>query len=586
MILSNCKHTVRAGVISLAAGVILAGCGTSPMSVDEQVRRLAAEGAGRAHLGVSPEPGARADLTGTRPAQINTRPDTRNPDPAALTFTPAPADRDVASRLTAIARASGVPMDGVVARSEGVALRTLTLEDALRQSQDSGREILSAQEAYLLASINLLTTRHQWGPRLFNDTTLSLAGQGDDGRFEHTARLINRLRVTKRLPFGGTAEAAWVWNASENLREQSSGRYRQSSSLVLSGTVPLLRGAGLIAREDLIQGERDLVYAAREFERFRREYLVSIASDFFELLNSKAAIANAEHQLESLRQNAARTEALVASGRLKGFERDIARSEVLSQEASLAGQRDQYILQLARFRVRLGLAESDAIDVAPTGVNLPEPEAEMDQAVLLALDLRLDLQNQRDRLDDRRRGVVNAKNQLLPDLNLSARATLPTDDDANVGHADLSPDDADYSVEATLSLPLDRKEQALRLRASQIQLQRSIREYEQARDEVIVRVRAALRNIELARFQLTLAEKQVEINERRKRGQELQKDTIDAQRIVDTENSLAASRNQRDRAQTNLRVAVLEYLLASDQLRVKRDGTIDPPAGMTPVSTP
>lgn len=586
MILSNCKHTVRAGVISLAAGVILAGCGTSPMSVDEQVRRLAADGARRAHLGVSPEPGARADLTGTRPAQVNPRPDTRNPDPSALTFTPAPADRDVASRLTAIARASGVPMDGVVATSEGVTLRTLTLEDALRQSQVSGREILSAQEAYLLASIDLLITRHQWGPRLFNDTTVSLAGQGDDGRFAHTAELINRLRVTKRLPFGGTAEAAWVWNASENLREQSSGRYRQSSGLVLSGNIPLLRGAGLIAREDLIQGERDLVYAAREFERFRREYLVSIASDFFELLNSKAAIANAERQLESLRQNASRTEALVASGRLEGFERDIARSEVLSQEASLAGQRDQYILQLARFRVRLGLAESDAIDVAPTGVNLPEPEAEMDQAVLLALDLRLDLQNQRDRLDDRRRGVVNAKNQLLPDLNLSARATLPTDDDANVGHLDLSPDDADYSVEATLSLPLDRKEEALRLRASQIQLQRSIREYEQARDEVIVRVRAALRNIELARFQLTLAEKQVEINERRKRGQELQKDTIDAQRIVDTENSLAASRNQRDRAQTNLRVAVLEYLLESDQLRVKRDGTIDPPAGMTPVSTP
>lgn len=573
-------------MVSLIGCLALAGCGTSPMSVDAQVRRMAAEGAQRANLSTSPEPGPRADLSGTRRAQTNTRPDTRNPGPESLTFTPAPADRDVAARLTAIARASGVPMDGVVATSDGALTRALTLEDALRQSQETGREILSAQEAYLLASIDLLITRHQWGPRLFNDTTVSLAGQGDDGRFEHAAELINRLRVTKRLPFGGSAEAAWVWNASENLREASSGRYRQSSGLVLSGTIPLLRGAGLIAREDLIQGERDLVYAAREFERFRREYLVSIASDFFELLNSKAAIANAERQLESLRQNAARTEALVASGRLEGFERDIARSEVLSQEASLAGQRDQYILQLARFRVRLGLPENDAIDVAPTGVHLPEPEAEMDRAVLLSLELRLDLQNQRDRLDDRRRQVVNAKNQLLPDLNLSARATLPTDDDANVGHLDLSPDDADYSIEATLSLPLDRKEEALRLRASQIQLQRGIREYEQARDEVIVRVRAALRNIELARFQLTLAEKQVEINERRKRGQELQKDTIDAQRIVDTENSLASSRNQRDRAQTNLRVAVLEYLLESDQLRVKRDGTIDPPVGMAPVSTP
>jgi outer membrane protein TolC len=551
--------------------------------VDDQIRAMAADGASRAGLTRQPT-FDRSDLStrDRRAEQLATTPPTANPPADQLSFAPADEARDVTARLQGFAAESGVPLAGVVAIPPGAEHRVLTLPDVLRISQQSGREFLSAQEDYLLAAIDVLVVRHQWGPRLFNDTTVSLAGSGTDGDFQHTAGVINRLRATKRLPYGGSMEAAWVWNATENLREQSTGRYTQSSSLVLSGSVPLLRGAGQVAREDLIQTERNLVYAAREFERFRREYLVSIASDYFELLNARASIANQERQLESLVANAARTDALVQSGRLEGFERDIARSEVLSAEASLAGQRDQYILQLARFRVRLGLPESQSIDLAEQGVSLPEPEVSMDAAAAAALDLRLDLQNQRDRVDDRRRALANARDGLLPDLTLDGSVSLPTEPGDRVGGLKFSPQDVDYDVSATLSLPLDRQEERLRVRASEISLRRSQRDYEQRRDDVVVRVRAALRNVELARFQLTLAERQVEINERRKRGQELQKDTIDAQRIVDTENALASARNQRDRALTNLRIAVLNYLLETDQLRVARDGTIEPLPGMLP----
>jgi outer membrane protein TolC len=556
-----------------------AGCSSSPFALDDRIRKTAADGAIAAGLERMPEfdrspptPGARAD-------QLRLQPGTANPPASGLSFTPADEARDVSVRLTSYSREAGVPIEGQV-DAPGANVRTLDLFEALRLSQAHGREFLSAQEQYLLSAIDLLTTRRQWGPRLFNDTTLGLSGSGNGGDFSHTADLINRLRVSKRLPYGGSLEAQWVWNATEQLREQATGRYTQSSSLVLSGDVPLLRGAGQVAREDLIQAERNLVYAARSFERFRREYLVSIASDFYELLNARASIANQERQLESLRRNADRTGALVASGRLNGFERDIARSEVLSAEASLAGQRDQYILRLARFRVRLGLSDDQVLDVADAGSDLPEPEATMDQAASAALELRLDLQNQRDRLDDRRRALANARNGLLPDLNLRGSVTIPTDPDERVGGLAFTGDELDYSLSAALSLPLYREEERLRVRSAEIALRRAIRDYEQARDDVVVRVRAALRNVELARFQLTLAERQVAINERRKRAQDLQRNTIDAQRIVDTEIALASARNQRDRARTNLRIAVLNYLLESDQLRVARGGTPQPLPGM------
>lgn len=558
-----------------------AGCARDPFSVDRQINEMVR--AGTARVRASDEPVARPpgeDPTVRPASSLERSPATANPATTELTFRAAAPDRDVAARLADLANAQGVPEHGVI-RAAGE-VRRLTLADALAQGQRTGREVLSAQEEYLLAAIDVLIARHRWGPRLFNDTTATVSGRGDDGDFQHALEVVNRLRATKRLPFGGSIEAQWVWNATEQLREQASGRYRQSSELALSAEVPLLRGAGAVAQEDLIQAERDLIYAARSFERFRREYLVRIANDYFELLNAKSTIANQERQLESLRQNAQRTAARVEAERLPAFQRGIAENEVLSAEASLAGQRESYILRLERFKIRLGLPVGLVIDPADDEIDLPEPDVSLEEASRLALDLRLDLQNQRDRLDDRRRGVANARNALLPELNLSGRVGIPTDPDAREGGLAVSPDDLDYALVATLSLPLDRREERLRLRSAIIGLQQSQRDVEQRRDEIVVSVRSALRNVELARFQLRLAERAVDINRQRLRSQELQADTVDTQQIVDTQNALLASENQRDRATTNLRTAVLNYLLESDQLRVRRDGSLEPLRGAEP----
>jgi outer membrane protein TolC len=162
----------------------------------------------------------------------------------------------------------------------------------------------------------------------------------------------------------------------------------------------------------------------------------------------------------------------------------------------------------------------------------------------------------------------------LPDLNLTAEGTLPTDDDDSTGGVSLSTDDARYRVGATLSLPLDRTNERLAVRSAQIRLERAERDHDRLTDNVVVESRAAVRAVEVARFQLNLAEQQVEINRRRLRGQKLQEDTLRPQDIVDTENELLQAENDRDRARTRLRSAVLAYLLSTDQLRVTRAGSL------------
>lgn len=513
-----------------------------------------------------------------------------------LRYTPISENRDVAARLEQYARdvlgesAAGIegPGEGGSPDPSAAPLVPLDLIETFRLAQTGAREFKTSEEEYILAAIRVLVERHLWGPRFFHEVGTQIRGSGDDGSYQSAVDIVNEFRVTQRLPAGGNMEARWLWNATEQLREQATGRYRQSSSLILGGTIPLLRGAGDVAQENLIQAERDLVYQARTFERSRRALLVSVAEDYFDLEQIRSLIANQVQQIESLREFERQTNALVEAGRKPQFDLNDARNRVLSGVASLANLRERYILQLDRFKVRLGLALETRLDIQPLAFDLPEPDATIEQATRAALEYRLDLQNERDRVDDSRRAVRNARNLALPDMDITGNVRIPTDPDAREGGLAFDPEELNYQAGITFGLPLDREIERLNIRQAIIRHEQAKRRYERFRDEVVVSVRSSLRTIDLARFQLRLAEEQVKITEQRREEQLLKADELDTRRRLESEEDLLTARNRRDAAKTALRSAILNYLLQSDQLRVARDGTPLPIPGMeqTPVETP
>ncbi|GAB4386327.1 MAG: hypothetical protein Kow0022_14990 [Phycisphaerales bacterium] len=512
-------------------------------------------------------------LDAARPsADAYRAPATSNPDSTQLTYSAADEARDVQARLAELAR-----------EDQGDNAIELTLIESFRLAQQYSREFRRAEEDYILAAIRLLIEQHRWGPRFFADSSLQVSGSGSDGSFQHAMDIINSLRATQRLPYGGQLEAQFVWNATENLRQQATGRYRQASELALSADIPLLRGAGVTARESLIQSERDLVYAARSFERFRRELLVDIASDYFDLVAAQQQIENQRAQIRNLEALQEQTAALVAAGQARAFQMELTRSQLLTAQSSLASQQEAFRFQLDRFRIRIGLDLEQPVTIAKTTLTLPAPDASLESVTQAALTYRLDLQNQRDAVEDAKRQVEVARNQLLPDLNLAADVSIPTDPGAREGGIGIDPEELDYSASMSLSWPLDRQIERLNLRQALINYERQRRAYEQARDNVIIESRQALRNVELAQFRLRLADQQVQINERRLDEQIARQDEVDAQTRVDTEIALNDARNARDQARSDLQVAVLRYLLQSGQLRVGRDGWIAPPEGMPSV---
>ena len=569
---SSVQGVVLVAGLAASFGSMLVGCASDLKAIDERVDAAMKERSNR--IGVSAYPPDRPRLVETdldQPSARSTDLPTTNPEGADLNLKPADEARDVAARLAGYAAEQAGPV------------KELDLPGALRQLQQTGRSFIAAEEEYLIGAINLLVIEHRWTPQLTGSTDTGVVTtnrQPDSGNYETPLNIINTLRATQRLPFGGTAEAAWVWDATNTLRSAATDRYTQASGLAVSASIPLLRGAGDFAREDLIGARRNLIYAARTFEQRRRELLVDIASDYISLIEQQAVIANQERSLEFAEKQAERTQALVEAGRAAEFQRGISASEVLSSRASLANLRERYILAVETFKIKLGLPVNKAIRILPLRLELKEPETTPQEAAEAALEFSLPLQNERDGVEDSVRQVRNAKNQLLADVQVRGGVRLRTDPNVRDAGVVYNDNDFIYNAGVLVNWPLDRKEEQLALRTANIRLAQTRRNYEQSRDLVIITARARVRELDLARFNLELAEQRVKIALRRREEQEIKAAEVTAQQFVETAQEIRDAENARDRAVSGLRTTILNYLLTTGQLRVERDGMLQPPPGL------
>ena len=88
-----------------------------------------------------------------------------------------------------------------------------------------------------------------------------------------------------------------------------------SSALGATLTQPLLRGAGYrIAIERLTQAERNLLYAIRDFTRFRKEFSVEIVASYYQVLQNRDRVRNAFQGYESFKVSVEREQARAAEG--------------------------------------------------------------------------------------------------------------------------------------------------------------------------------------------------------------------------------------------------------------------------------
>lgn len=580
---ANARRSFAIGLLSsllFASIACLVGCVGSMESLDQDVAKLI-ERRQKLALGqhdVNPAQAGLPRYPDASAALYDETPETFNPAAAELDTTPADQDKLYNNPDSP----GGTDPYAVDPAGD---FTSLDLPALLAYSIENAPEYRSEKEVLFLATLSLIIERHEWGPRFFSTVATNVSGTPESGDFDTALNLVNDFTVTQRLPYGGAASVSALVNYTNLLQQASTSTApdeTQSSAVVASINLPLLRGAGMVAREGLIQAERDLIYAARDFERFRREFFVDISITYFGLLQQQNRIENRIRQIEGLERLAREQRRLFETGRIPEFEATDAEAQVLFGQSDLAAAQDQYASALDALKLRIGMPVSTPLVITPAQITVPQPALDPLQSITIGQTARLDLQNTADRVTDAKRATKIARDQLRGDLDLNASLALNSDSTTDVDGVDLELSDSDYQFGVAYSLPLDRRIELAQYRRSLVNLERVDRSFRIERDRVGLQIRDASRDIARANLTLELQIRNVQLAERRLQNVQIRRrrGEVPPRRVIEAEQDLLDARNSRDQSRTDLQNSVLNYLLQTGQMRVARDGSWQVPGAI------
>jgi outer membrane protein TolC len=449
--------------------------------------------------------------------------------------------------------------------------RRFDLFACLEYAVQHSRNYEDQMELLYEAALDVTLQRHLFEPRPFAQTAINYVGGQRDVDYRSAWTVSNTVGVRQQLPHGGEIVASGLVDFVNTINGNVNDG--ESASVVLNGSIPLLRGFGMVNLEPLISTERQLVYEVRAFEDFRRSFVVDIASRYFQLLASQQGVFNRRLNLISLSALTEQSEAIYQAGQLAYIEVQRAQQSQLQAQSDLITAEENYQTALDEFKIVLGMPVDEALDVTPVALDVKVPHVSPGDAVETAHRYRLTVRTAADQIEDAQRNVQVAQNGLLPDLRLTGEGRLGNRVDTPA--VDLQADTLDYRAGLALDLPIDRVAERNSYRRSLISLQRAQRNFVTVRDRVTADVREALRSIRAAEISVGIQRQGIELANARLNlanlnltlGRGTTRDVVEAQ------TSLLQAQDGLNQARSRLQIRVLEFLRDSGTLRV------DPKAG-------
>ncbi|MGZ4973059.1 MAG: hypothetical protein ACXWDN_09890, partial [Limisphaerales bacterium] len=210
----------------------------------------------------------------------------------------------------------------------------LSLKKALEIAVNHNRTYQTHKESLYLTALGLSLAQHQFAPIFgaggnaqYQVTTANVQETVVDAKGSNIVVLSDNLAETHRIN-GGTSVGTDLLLATggrltvaftTSFLRYISGEQLNATGARLAGSFvqPLWRGAGYkVTMENLTQTERNVLYAIRDFTRFRKTFSVDVATSYYNVLRDRDEARNSFVNLQNSRRNADRTRALAKEGRV------------------------------------------------------------------------------------------------------------------------------------------------------------------------------------------------------------------------------------------------------------------------------
>lgn len=459
----------------------------------------------------------------------------------------------------------------------------MSLADALRVAFANSREYQDARELVFTAALDL---------DLQGDAFRSTFAGLVSGSYSDTPSGETRQRgavgsfepgLTQRFRSGAEASASLALDVAGLLTGDEDSAFGILADLSL--TVPLLRGAGRdIVMEPLTQAERNLVYEIQRFERHKRTFAVEIVEAYLGVLQLSRRVENQEENLRGIALVTRRAEELGKAGRTSEVQVNLARQRELSARDQLASARQGVTAALDRFKVQMGLPIDARIHLDPRELDsLPTPVDDVpmaeEDAMRMALALRLDFRIAKGRVEDARRGVRVSADALRAGLSLTVSGTSGgrrTVSSAAQEDAEIRIDQGTLRAAVGLQLPWERTAERNAYRKSLLALDAAERAAEAAEDQVKGDVRSTYRTLSQSREVCGIQEQALALADRRVKSTELllEAGRAEMRDLVEARDSLLQAQNSVIAARINYRMAELGLWRTVESLRVTEDGVM------------
>lgn len=454
----------------------------------------------------------------------------------------------------------------------------LSLNEALDLAFQHSKEYQAQKERLYLEALALTFDRYRYTP------TFSFSGGADyewDAQDQFVADMqsltgMERISTSESIDAGTSLGARYLLkgggaialNLTNNFTRFLTGDISEfgTSALIGSFTQPLLRDFGTaVETEALMQAERDLLYQLRDFTSFRKAFAVRIASDYYSVLLQRETVRNNHAGLLANNLSLEREQAFQQEGLRTLLQVGRLEQSSLQQDLRWTSSITRYKRSLDNFKLLLGLDADDAIVLDDnemtliTETGMESPDLDLEQAIALAVQTRLDLYTQLDRVQDSARRIRVAANALNPSLDLSIVASVPDSPDGSLGELDF--ENAVYRAGLDFDLPLNNKAERNDYRRALIDYEAATRAYLSAVDEIKLDVVDDWRRMNEARKSYDINVTSVQINERRVEEAELRAELGlgDIQDTVDSQNDLTAARTELVRSIVDHNIAKLEF---------------------------
>ena len=346
-----------------------------------------------------------------------------------------------------------------------------------------------------------------------------------------TESIINKtqnftfLNVSQAMPTGGSLSLDFTGYKTSTNQTGVTINPRYGTTLRFNLTQPLLKNFGTrVSRREIMVAKNNLGVSEESLRNTLMATVYSVESAYWNLVYSIENLEVRRQSLQLAKDLLEKNQRSVEIGTLAPMEVLSARAEVATREADLIQAETQ--IQSNEDQLKLLLNITGAEDERVTAIVPKDKptyvvrEVALDEALAAAIANRPDLEISRIGIESDKLNLSYAKNQVLPEVNLSASYSAPGIDGTRLIY-DLSPIDPNaqvidripgglggaleqsfkftypnWNLGLTLNLPLSNFFGRANLAQARLNMRQALLELEQKKQDIYLEVKNAVRSVE------------------------------------------------------------------------------------------